>query len=88
MNVRRISARVGGIPGIPGVRRIEERKRECVCPVYRALLRSTYGKNFRVDCLVFRISERPRVLFPRHDTRITYIALSIRRHGWRRDEEQ
>lgn len=39
-----------------------------MCPVYRALLRSTYGKNFRVDCLVFRISERPRVLFLRHDT--------------------
>lgn len=54
-------------PGDPG-RAVDRGEKTGMRPVYRALLRSTYGKNFRVDCLVFRISERPRVLFLRRDT--------------------
>lgn len=62
-----LRARVGRIPEIPGSTRGTRVEKTGMGILYRARARtflcSTYGKNFRVDCLVFRISERPELSF-------------------------
>lgn len=68
----------GSLGSAPAV--VETRNGSRACTLFPL----PYGKNFRVDCLVFRISERPR--FRSRPVRITYRSRFIDTTPWWRTE--